>query len=71
MEEVINILGSLNTWLSIANLIAIIMLWQVIQKVASRIDGVERRITQGERSIDRIASQVVALARRLHMKSKK
>jgi hypothetical protein len=71
MEEVINILGSLNTWLSYANLAAIIVLYRVIERVNSRIDEVNTRISQGERSIDRVAGQVVSMARRVHMKSKK
>ena len=71
MEEVMNILGSLNTWLSLANLIAIIVLYQVIERVNTKIKDMNTRISQGERSIDRVAGQVVGVARRMHMKNKK
>tara|TARA_R110000744_G_C19062418_1_gene529116 strand:- start:133 stop:393 length:261 start_codon:yes stop_codon:yes gene_type:complete len=70
MEEVINILGSLNTWLPYANLMAILMIYWGIQSIASRIESIESRIEGVERGLERQAGVLAKLGKRVYSKGK-
>jgi hypothetical protein len=70
MQEVINILGSLNTWLPYANIIAIVMLSWGIQGIASKIQSIEYRIQGVERGLERQSGALAKMAKRVYSKKK-
>tara|TARA_R110001592_G_C12801560_1_gene717023 strand:+ start:226 stop:435 length:210 start_codon:yes stop_codon:yes gene_type:complete len=66
MEEVINILGSLNQWLPWANLLAICMVGMHIQSIGSKTRSIEHDIDYLDRGVERISGVLAKL-----MKSRK
>ncbi len=70
MQEVINILGSWNTWLPYANLAAICMLGWSIQRLASRIQGIQNDIDVLDRGVERTAAGLAKVAKRVYGKRK-
>tara|TARA_R110001592_G_scaffold345427_1_gene637281 strand:+ start:198 stop:404 length:207 start_codon:yes stop_codon:yes gene_type:complete len=64
MEEVINILGSLNSWLPWANLLAIVMLRWSIQIQGKQIQSIEHDIDYLDRGVERLSGVIAKLMRR-------
>ena len=71
MQEVINILGSLNAWLMWGNLAAIIVLSYTLRALVARIDRLDDRISRGEKGLDRVAGGLASMAKRVYGKGKK
>lgn len=70
MQEVINILGSLNEWLMWANLAAICMLGWSIQRLAQKIQSIDHDIDYLDRGVERISDVVAKMGKQVYGKKK-
>jgi len=71
MEEVINILGSLNQWLMWANLAAICVLGWSIQRLAQKVQSIEHDIDYIDRGVERQSTIIAKMGKRVYGRKQK